>query len=96
MNLIFMTLLTLLSLVACGVYYYVWIWLLPRWKGYRVRHEKVILDGGEITHVLVKVKLSQLAEWDRKHDAAGAVVENERNDDSSGVLQDQIQAKNEP
>ncbi|KIW94282.1 uncharacterized protein Z519_05598 [Cladophialophora bantiana CBS 173.52] len=58
-------------LVACAVYYVLWVHVLPRWRGYRVRHEKVLLDGGEVTHKLVKVPLDRLEAWDREHDAQG-------------------------
>ncbi|RMZ87064.1 hypothetical protein DV736_g5712, partial [Chaetothyriales sp. CBS 134916] len=58
-------------LVACAVYYVFWIDLLPRWRGYRIRHQKVVLDGGEVTHKLVKVPLDRLDAWDRDHDAQG-------------------------
>lgn len=59
------------SLVACGIYYYLWIHAIPKWRGYRIRHETVALEGGEVTHRLVKVDLDKLAEWDAKHDAGG-------------------------
>jgi hypothetical protein len=58
-------------LLACGVYYVLWIYAIPKWRGYQVRHEKVVLDGGEVTHKLVKVPLDKLEEWDRVHDAQG-------------------------
>ena len=34
-------------------------------------HEKVVLDGGEVTHKLVKVPLEALETWDQEHDAQG-------------------------
>ncbi|RMZ77173.1 hypothetical protein DV737_g4504, partial [Chaetothyriales sp. CBS 132003] len=58
-------------LVACGIYYALWIYVLPRWGGYRIRHHKVVLDGGEVTHELVKVPLDRLETWDQTHDAQG-------------------------
>ncbi|OAL40595.1 hypothetical protein AYO20_00331 [Fonsecaea nubica] len=61
-------------LVACAAYYLLWVYLLPRWRGYRIRHEKVLLDGGEVTHKLVKVPLDQLEAWDREHDAQGRLL----------------------
>lgn len=62
------------SLLACGVYYYLWIHAIPKWCGYRIRHETVVLAGGEVTHRLVKVDLDKLDEWDAKHDAGGDQV----------------------
>ncbi|KAJ9607680.1 hypothetical protein H2200_007758 [Cladophialophora chaetospira] len=61
-------------LLACGVYYILWIYALPRWGGYRIRHEKHVLDGGEVTHKLVKISLDRLEAWDREHDAQGKQI----------------------
>lgn len=62
------------SLIACFVYYYFWVHLIPRWRGYRIRHEKLVLEGGEVTHKLVKVPLEQLELWDQTHDAYGRQI----------------------
>ncbi|KAK3682825.1 amino acid permease-domain-containing protein [Podospora appendiculata] len=61
-------------LVGCGVYYYVWVQLLPRLRGYRIRQEVLRLDDGANSHKLVKVPVAQLAEWDATHDASGRPV----------------------
>ncbi|KAH8205702.1 hypothetical protein TruAng_000196 [Truncatella angustata] len=61
--------------LACGLYYFIWVKWLPRLKGYRLRQEALQLSGGEQTHQLVKVPLEELAEWDRKHDAVGRSVD---------------------
>ena len=61
-------------LVLCGLYYFVWIQVLPRAMGYRVRQEVVQLDGGVQTHNLVKVPVDQLNEWDAMHDATGRII----------------------
>jgi len=61
-------------LLACAAYYIAWIYALPRWRGYRIRHEKQVLDGGEVTHVLVKIPLEKLDVWDREHDAQGKKI----------------------
>lgn len=85
------------SLVACAVYYWLWIHVIPKWRGYRMRHETVVLDGGEVTHRLVRVKLSKLEEWDKLHDAAGALVTSDSSqDNSSGILATSIEGKQEP
>ncbi|KAK2042065.1 high-affinity methionine permease [Colletotrichum somersetense] len=59
-------------LIVCFVYYAVWMWLLPKWKGYRIRPEILeVSDNGANTHRLVQVPLSELAQWDNEHDDAG-------------------------
>lgn len=76
------------SLLACGIYYYLWIHAIPQWRGYRIRHETVVLDGGEVTHRLTKVNVDQLAEWDAAHNAAGDKLDRESvSDDSSDVIE---------
>lgn len=71
------------SILACGAYYVLWIWILPHFGGYRIRHQKLILDGGEVTHKLVKVPLEKLEIWDAEHDAVGAKVG--EGSDSDGI-----------
>ncbi|EXJ92072.1 hypothetical protein A1O3_00622 [Capronia epimyces CBS 606.96] len=61
-------------LVACFIYYAAWVWILPHFGQYRIRHEKLVLEGGEVTHVLVKVPLHELEIWDQTHDAYGRQV----------------------
>ncbi|THY32851.1 amino acid transporter [Aureobasidium pullulans] len=61
-------------LLACGVYYYSWIYLLPKWGGYRIKQEVVVLGDGSSTNSLVRVPLSELERWDQDHDAAGRIV----------------------
>ncbi|KLU91233.1 high-affinity methionine permease [Magnaporthiopsis poae ATCC 64411] len=60
-------------LVVCYLYYYLWITLLPKWKGYCIRPEILDVDegSGANTHRLVKVPLAELEEWDATHDDAG-------------------------
>ncbi|KAB8210465.1 amino acid permease-domain-containing protein [Aspergillus parasiticus] len=58
-------------LVACGVYYYIWIKLLPKYKGYEFRQTVLEFDDGSVAHNLVKVPVAELASWDAEHDAAG-------------------------
>ena len=59
------------SIVGCGVYYYLWIWALPRLRGYRVRQETVVFEDGAQSHKLVKVPVDEVARWDATHDAVG-------------------------
>ncbi|RYP33027.1 hypothetical protein DL767_004938 [Monosporascus sp. MG133] len=59
-------------IVLCAVYYVFWMYLLPKWRGYRIRTEVLAVDdNGANTHRLVRVPLSELAAWDRDHDDAG-------------------------
>ena len=63
------------SLVLCGIYYYVWTSVLPKWRGYEIRQELLVLDNGATTHKLVNIPLADLAEWDAKHDVTGKYLE---------------------
>ncbi|KAJ5047677.1 uncharacterized protein L3040_003497 [Drepanopeziza brunnea f. sp. 'multigermtubi'] len=56
---------------VCALYYYLWIQVLPKRRGYEIRQELIVLETGEATNNLVNVPISQLAEWDRTHDVAG-------------------------
>ncbi|RYO98865.1 hypothetical protein DL766_001407 [Monosporascus sp. MC13-8B] len=59
-------------IVLCAVYYVIWMHLLPKWRGYRIRTEVLAVDdNGANTHRLIQVPLSELAAWDRDHDDAG-------------------------
>ncbi|KAI1075994.1 amino acid transporter [Whalleya microplaca] len=59
-------------IVACALYYVAWMYLLPRWGGYRIRPEiSSVDDEGANTHRLVKVPLDNIAKWDDEHDEAG-------------------------
>ncbi|KAE8364441.1 amino acid permease-domain-containing protein [Aspergillus caelatus] len=58
-------------LAACGVYYYIWIILLPKHKGYKFRQTVLEFDDGSIAHNLVKVPVAELVRWDAEHDAVG-------------------------
>jgi len=59
------------SLIACALYYFAWIYILPKLRGYRIRQEILQLDDGAQSHKLVKVPISDLQEWDSQHDALG-------------------------
>ncbi|KAJ5127473.1 amino acid permease-domain-containing protein [Penicillium atrosanguineum] len=58
-------------LTLCGVYYYFWIELIPKYKRYEYRQTIVKFDDGTVTHKLVQVPKSELVEWDAQHDASG-------------------------
>ena len=58
----------------CGIYYAFWTWIIPHWRGYRLRQELLDLGNGVQSHRLVKVKIQDLPEWDSTHDAAGGIL----------------------
>ncbi|CAG9941801.1 unnamed protein product [Clonostachys rosea f. rosea IK726] len=59
-------------IIICGLYYVLWIFVLPKYGGYKIRSEMVALeDGAAKTHRLVKVKNEDVEEWDNVHDEAG-------------------------
>ncbi|KAK9576096.1 hypothetical protein V6Z92_009378 [Aspergillus fumigatus] len=55
----------------CGVYYYVYIKVLPRLGGYAFRQIILQMEDGATAHKLVKVPKEQLKAWDAEHDATG-------------------------
>lgn len=62
------------SLLTCAIYYWFWAFLLPKWKGYRLRQELISLDDGAQSNKLRKVPISEVDEWDATHDAAGRLL----------------------
>ncbi|KAH7273129.1 hypothetical protein FSOLCH5_003375 [Fusarium solani] len=62
-------------LLICGGYYWLWAFLLPKWKGYHLRQELVSFEDGAQSNQLRKVPNVELAEWDATHDAAGRRIE---------------------
>ena len=85
-----------LSIILCGIYYYLWIHGIPRWRGYRIRQETVSLaDGGSLTHRLVQVPINQLDEWDRTHDPLGRDLDHgvESGSNSEGITSIKDEAK---
>lgn len=62
-------------IVSMGLYYWVWIGLLPKLGKYSLRTETLVNDhDGSVTHRLKKVKNDLLEEWDRSHDGAGNLL----------------------
>ncbi|KAA8649308.1 uncharacterized protein ATNIH1004_005209 [Aspergillus tanneri] len=47
-------------LLLCGIYYYVWIEALPKYKGYQYRQSLLEFDDGSVVHKLVKVSNTDL------------------------------------
>ncbi|KAI9369082.1 high affinity methionine permease [Aspergillus egyptiacus] len=61
-----------ISLIGfCVAYYFVYIWLLPKYGKYEFRQTVITGPAGETSHKLVKVPIYELAKWDEEHDAAG-------------------------
>lgn len=75
-----------ISLIACGTYYWFWAKLIPQWKGYQLRQEVIKLDNGAQTHEIKRVPNDELTEFDATHDAAGRLKV------ASSVLTDQEKA----
>ncbi|PGH00807.1 hypothetical protein GX51_05584 [Blastomyces parvus] len=62
-------------LLGCGVYYALWVWILPRIYDYSIRTETLVLEqDGATTHRLLKIPNSEINEWDRTHDDAGNLI----------------------
>ncbi|KAH8657817.1 amino acid permease-domain-containing protein [Xylariales sp. PMI_506] len=75
-------------LLICAVYYFIWVKVLPRVGGYRLRSELVKLGNGAQTHNLVKVPVAELKQWDEAHDAAGRPVALQNSSDQAGFDKD--------
>ncbi|KAF5860881.1 hypothetical protein ETB97_000972 [Aspergillus alliaceus] len=58
-------------LAACGIYYYLWIKVIPKYKGYDWRQTVLEFGDGSVAHNLVKVPVAELEQWNEEHDAAG-------------------------
>ncbi|KAF2227757.1 high affinity methionine permease [Elsinoe ampelina] len=61
-------------MVSMGIYYYVWVHLLPRIRKYTIRTLTVVNKDGSVVHQLKRVPNAEVAEWDRTHDEAGNVL----------------------
>jgi hypothetical protein len=58
-------------LVGCGIYYFLWIKWIPKWKGYVFRQTVLEFEDGSVAHKLVKVPVVEVSRWDEEHDAVG-------------------------
>ncbi|MCJ1346050.1 hypothetical protein MMC31_004261 [Peltigera leucophlebia] len=74
-------------ILICAVYYALWVQILPHYGRYRIRHERLVLEGGEVTHKLIKVPLEKLKAWDEEHDVQGRKISANAldNDESLGI-----------
>lgn len=67
------------------MYHFVWIHVLPYYRGYRIRSELVVLDDETAkVHRLVKVPLAELQVWDAFHDVLGQKIDS----NSSGDIEE--------
>ena len=62
------------SLVGCGVYYTLWIYVIPHLRGYRIRQQVLVFEDGANSHKLIKVPVEELAAWDAHHDHVGRTL----------------------
>jgi hypothetical protein len=59
-------------MAICGIYYWIWMKVLPRWGNYSNRSQVISVDdNGANTHRLLRVPNSEVAEWDGTHDDLG-------------------------
>ncbi|KAI9708247.1 MAG: hypothetical protein M1820_004201 [Bogoriella megaspora] len=61
-------------IILCGIYYWVWLVLLPKVKNYQVRQTLEELGDGAVTHRLIKVPNEDVARWDAEHDVTGRAI----------------------
>ncbi|KAF1846367.1 high-affinity methionine permease [Cucurbitaria berberidis CBS 394.84] len=62
-------------MVGMGLYYLLWMKLLPKLGKYQIKTETLVNDqDGSVTHVLKRVKNDVVEEWDRTHDGAGNLL----------------------
>lgn len=59
-------------MATCGIYYYLWMKVLPGWGNYGIRSQVISVDdNGANTHRLLRVPNSKVSEWDAAHDDLG-------------------------
>jgi hypothetical protein len=81
-------------LIACAVYYALWAHFIPNWKGYKLRQELITLEDGAQSNQLRKIPNEEVGEWDAVHDAAGRLIDYERESEShQSVDEIQVEAK---
>lgn len=61
-------------LVGMGIYFYVWVHLLPRLGNYSMRTLTAVNEDGSVVHLLKRVPNDQIEQWDRTHDDAGNLL----------------------
>ncbi|KAF8640320.1 hypothetical protein AX16_010215 [Volvariella volvacea WC 439] len=71
-------------LAVSGFAYILWIRIIPRWKGYRIRQVLEKFDDGAQATRLVKVPVEDLEEWDATHDEHGELITEKKTGTGSG------------
>ncbi|KZL85731.1 high-affinity methionine permease [Colletotrichum incanum] len=61
-------------LLTCAIYYWLWAFLIPKWRGYKLRQELISLDDGAQSNRLQKIPNAKVDEWDATHDSAGRLL----------------------
>ncbi|RDW84019.1 High affinity methionine permease [Aspergillus mulundensis] len=83
-------------LLACAVYYALWAHFIPKWRGYQLRQDLIILEDGAQSNRLRKVPNDEIDNWDATHDAAGRFIDSETESQSqsqTSVDEIQVEAK---
>ncbi|KAL4749478.1 hypothetical protein BDW72DRAFT_194826 [Aspergillus terricola var. indicus] len=81
-------------LIACAIYYALWAYFIPKWKGYKLRQELITLEDGAQSNRLRKIPNEEVEEWDAVHDAAGRLINYERESQSQQSAERiQVEAK---
>ena len=65
-------LVTIGLLGLCASYFAIWRYALPKLGGYVHREALYVLANGELGNTILKVKLSEVEEWDREHETSPA------------------------
>ncbi|KAK2460980.1 hypothetical protein APHAL10511_007450 [Amanita phalloides] len=63
-------------LAVCGIVYFMWIVVLPKFGGYEIRQLAQTLSDGAQTTKLVKIPKDKIAEWDAAHNEHVELVTN--------------------
>ena len=72
-------------IVACGLYYYFWMKLLPRLGNYSIRSEVIdVDDNGANTHRILRIPNAEVTEWDAAHDELGQKLRHRRENGGDG------------
>ncbi|KAM3498017.1 hypothetical protein MY10362_008650 [Beauveria mimosiformis] len=80
--------------ILCGLYYVAWMYVLPKWLGYRIRAETVTAESETTaTHRLVKVPVAEVAQWDAEHTESGELQRQGTTTDSDSVKEQKRQSK---
>ncbi|EJP62073.1 High-affinity methionine permease [Beauveria bassiana] len=80
--------------ILCALYYVAWMYVLPKWLGYRIRAETVTAENETTaTHRLVKVPLAEVAQWDAEHTESGELQRSGTRTESDSAKEQERQSK---